>query len=115
MKRGDIVVHMNAGGAGYGDVLLREPDSVVEDVRNEIVSHWAAENVFKVVYDREKLIVDYERTEQERQKEREQRKERGKSYDEFEKEWLKRRPPEQAIKYFGSWPEGKQTRKITRV
>jgi acetophenone carboxylase len=115
VKRGDIVVHMNAGGAGYGDVLLREPDSVVEDVRNEIVSHWAAENVFKVVYDREKLIVDYERTEQERQKEREQRKERGKSYDEFEKEWLKRRPLEQAIKYFGSWPEGKQTRKITRV
>jgi len=115
VKSGDIIVHMNGGGAGYGDVLFRQPDKVMEDLRNEIISHWAVENIYKVVYDHETFAIDYESTEKERQKEREERKKRGKPYDEFEREWLKRRPPKSAIRYFGSWPEGKKTREIIRI
>lgn len=115
VKNGDIIVHMNAGGAGYGDVLLRNPNKVMEDLKKEIISHWVAQNVYKVVYDPETFTIDDERTEKERRREREDRKKRGKLYDEFEREWLERRPPPQAMKYFGSWPEGKQIRKIVRI
>jgi N-methylhydantoinase B/oxoprolinase/acetone carboxylase alpha subunit len=115
VRDGDIVVHMNAGGAGYGDVLFRDPQKVMEDLRRGIISHWVAQNVYKVAYDPETFNIDEQKTEVLRQQEREDRKQRGKPYDEFEKEWLKKRPPEQAIKYFGSWPDGKPVRKITRI
>jgi acetophenone carboxylase len=115
VKNGSIVVHMNSGGAGYGDVLLRDPDSVVEDLRQEVISGWTASQVYKVVYDPETLAVDYAATEQARQAERADRLRRGKSYAEFEQEWLKKRPPEEALVAFGTWPEGKPTKKIVRI
>jgi N-methylhydantoinase B/oxoprolinase/acetone carboxylase alpha subunit len=115
VKEGDILTHMNGGGAGYGDVLFRDPKTVMEDLKKEIISHWVAQNIYKVVYDPETLTVDYQKTEEERQKEREDRKKRGKPYDDFEKDWLKKRPAQQALKYFGSWPDGKPTRKIVRI
>jgi len=115
VKNGDIVIHMNAGGAGYGDPLFRDPDRVMEDLKNEIISHWTAINIYKVVYDQETLTVDYEGTEEERQKERADRKRRAKPYDAFERDWLKKRPSEEALTAFGSWPEGKQTKEIVRI
>ena len=115
VKNGDIIVHMNAGGAGYGDPLFRDPDKVMEDIKNEIISDWVAVSIYKVVYDPETLTVDYEGTEKERQKERADRKRRAKPYDVFEKDWLKKRPSEEALTAFGSWPDGKQTREIVRI
>ncbi len=115
VKNGDIVVHMNAGGAGYGDPLFRDPDKVVEDLKNGIISDWTAINIFKVVYDPETFTLDYDGTEKERQMERENRKSRAKPYEAFEKDWLKKRPSEEALSAFGSWPDGKQTREIVRI
>lgn len=115
VKDGDIIVHMNAGGAGYGDPLLRDPEKVMEDLEKEIISDWVAINIYKVVYDRETRGVDFDKTEEERQKEREDRKRRSRPYDEFEREWLKKKPPEKALIAFGSWPEGQQTRQIVRI
>jgi acetophenone carboxylase len=115
VKNGGIVVHMNSGGAGYGDVLLRDSDSVVEDLRQGVISEWTVSNVHKVVYDPETLAVDYAATERARQAERADRIRRGKSYAEFEQEWLKKRPPEEALVAFGTWPEGKPTKKIVRI
>jgi len=59
--------------------------------------------------------MDYDATEKERQQEREDRKRRAKPYEAFERDWLKKRPPEEALTAFGSWPDGKQTREIVRI
>ena len=115
VKDGDIVTHINAGGAGYGDPLLRDPEKVMEDLKAEVISDWVATNVYKVVYDREDLAVNLQKTEEERKREREERKRRAKSYSEFEKEWLKKKPSEEALIAFGTWPDGRQTRKIVRM
>ncbi len=103
------------GGHGYGDVLEREPQAVVDDVRHEIVSDWAATNVYHVAYDTETWTADEEKTAELRKQEREDRLRRAKSYDEFEKEWLKKRPPEDMLTYYGSWPDAKIVRPIIRI
>lgn len=92
-------------GAGYGDVLERDPDLVMRDIGAGVSSHWAARNVYHLVYDEGTLVVDDKQTKESRERERQERIKRGKKYDEFEKEWLKKRPPDEALKYYGSWPE----------
>ncbi|MFC2014779.1 hypothetical protein ACFLUP_02165 [Chloroflexota bacterium] len=103
------------GGKGYGDVLERESQAVVDDIRNEIVSDWIARNVYKVAYDAETWIADEEKTQELRQREREDRLNRAKSYAVFEKEWLKKKPPEDQLNYYGSWPDAKMVRPIIRI
>jgi acetophenone carboxylase len=105
----------SAGGQGYGDVLEREPQAVVNDVRDEIISDWTARNVYHVAYDTETWTADEEKTKELRQREREKRLRRAKSYDEFEKEWLKKKPPEDQLNYYSSWPDAKMVRPIIRI
>ena len=52
------------GGKGYGDVLEREPQAVVDDVRDEIISDWTASNVYHVAYDVETWTADVEKTQE---------------------------------------------------
>ena len=115
MENGDIWVVFSGGGAGYGDVLERDPEMVMDDLRKEVISHWTAENVYHVAYDPETLEADVEKTEQLRKKEREDRKSRGMTWAEFEKEWSKLSPPEDILDYYGSWPDGKKTKDIIRL
>ena len=115
MENGDIWVIFSGGGGGYGDVLEREPEMVMDDLKKAVISHWTAENVYHVVYDPETLEADVEKTEQLRQKERDDRKARGMTWTKFEKEWSKLRPPEDILDYYGSWPDGKKTREIIRL
>lgn len=104
IRAGDVILQPSAGGMSYGDVLERDPESVMEDVRKGITTHWTAQNVYKVVYDPETLRVDKEATERRRAEEREDRKRRGKPYAEFIKEWEKKRPPENILHLYGNWP-----------
>jgi acetophenone carboxylase len=103
------------GGKGYGEVLEREPQSVVNDVRNEIISDWAARNVYHIAYDAETWTADEEKTKELRRLEREDRLRRGKSYAEFEQEWLQKKPPEDQLTYYGSWPDARVVRPIIRI
>ena len=103
------------GGHGYGDVLEREPQAVVNDIRDEIISDWAAINVYHVAYDAETWTADEEKTAELRKQEREDRLRRAKSYVEFEKEWLKRKPTEDQLTYYGSWPDAKMVNPIIRM
>jgi acetophenone carboxylase len=103
------------GGKGYGDVLEREPQAVVDDVRNELVSDWVARNVYHVAYDAATWTADEEKTQELRQKERENRLKRAKPYDEFEKEWLKQKPPDDQLNYYGSWPDAEIENPIIRI
>jgi N-methylhydantoinase B/oxoprolinase/acetone carboxylase alpha subunit len=104
-----------AGGFGYGDVLERDPQSVVNDIRNEIISEWSAEHVYHVAYDRETWTADLTKTTELRAKEHQDRLHRSIPFAEFESEWLKKKPSEDMLHYYGSWPDGKIVRPIIRI
>lgn len=103
------------GGQGYGDVLERETQAVVNDIRAEIISEWTAANVYHVAYDPDTWIADEEKTAELRKKERESRLQRGVKYDDFESEWLKQKPPEDQLDLYGSWPDGTMVNRIIRM
>ena len=99
---GEIYMICQGGGGGYGDVLERDPELVMQDLREDLVSHEVATGLFKVVYDKLTLRVDPEATKQARDAERRARIARGKPFKEFVKTWNKPTPPEN-IPYYGSW------------
>jgi acetophenone carboxylase len=115
LNNGDIWTDISNAGAGYGDALERAPEMVAEDLKKGIISHWVAQNVYHVAYDPETLEVDYQRTEELRQKEFESRKARGKKYEDFVREWSQKRPAEEALKHWGSWPDAQPVRHIMRI
>ena len=45
VMEGDIFVGNSLGGGGYGDVLDREPQSVIKDLKDELISDWVAQNI----------------------------------------------------------------------
>ena len=63
MKRGDVYRLVQAGGGGYGDPLERDPEAVLEDVRQEKVSVDHAAKEYGVVIDASTLAVDSGATE----------------------------------------------------
>jgi hypothetical protein len=58
-----------------------------------------------VAIDSEVRTVDYRKTEELRAREKKNRKQRGRKYGDFIKEWREKRPPAEAIAYIGPWPE----------
>lgn len=114
-QEGDVITFsLSTGGAGYGDPLERDPDAVLDDIKNNLISTWTAENVYNVVFYDEYRRVDPERTEELRQEERKARLERGKPWDEFMTEWSQMKPPEEILEWFGAWPDGTPTKPIMR-
>ncbi len=106
---GELWIQRMGGGGGYGDPLEREPDDVVADLRQELITPEVAERVYRVVYDAATLRVDHEATEAARGDERSARIARGKPYDEFVAEWRRDEPPE-GLPFLGAWqwPDGDQ-------
>jgi acetophenone carboxylase len=95
------------GGAGYGDAIERDPEMVMNDLRDGRLTHWSAENIYHVAYDPETLRVDEEGTRAKRKETLAQRKERGKPFDEFNETWLKQSPPRKLLQYYGGFPNPK--------
>jgi len=58
MQNGERIYHRQAGGGGFGDSLLRDPERVARDVRNERVSLQAAREQYGVVLDAETGALD---------------------------------------------------------
>lgn len=102
---GDTLYVPVLGGAGYGDVLEREPARVVADLKRNLVTHWAAESIYKVAYDKETLRVDQAGTEALRQATRDERKRVGKPYAEFVEAWSALRPKPEVLRYYGAYPD----------
>ena len=102
---GDTLYVPISGGAGYGDVLERSPESVIADLRRNLVTHRAARHIYNVVYDGETLQLDSEGTAALRRQAREDRKRSAKPYEEFVREWSKLRPPDDALRYYGDYPD----------
>src|SRR6266550_3768525 len=106
-NEGDVITFgFASGGAGYGDPLDADPQQVVQDIEAEIVSDWSARTIYKVVYDSDSMRSNRKETEDLRQAERKARLARGKTWDAFMQEWSQLKPPEDALAWFGSWPEG---------
>jgi acetophenone carboxylase len=106
-KEGDIFVGCSHGGVGYGDVLERDPLLVIQDLRREIISEWVAGNVYHVVYDPVTLAVDEAETSKRRSQARKRRIQQGLKYKDFGTEWSRRRPADDILKYYGSWPDAR--------
>lgn len=102
---GDSFALIAVSAGGYGDVLERDPDLVMRDIRRKVTSHWTAKNVYKVAYDPETLRVNQEKTKELREAERQDRISLAKPYDKFMQEWSKKRPRQDILKYYGSWPD----------
>ncbi len=62
--------------------------------------------IYKVVFDPDTLTVDEEATVAARNAERADRLARSRPTPEFLEQWLTKRPPEEILSYYGSWPEG---------
>lgn len=108
-----ITVGLSTGGTGYGDAIDREPEYVAADVRKNLVSSEVAQRVYAVVLD-DAGRVDEEGTKGAREAVVRARLDRGRSYADFEAEWVQRRPDESILGLFGSWPEGVATEPLMR-
>ncbi|HUG50442.1 MAG TPA: hydantoinase B/oxoprolinase family protein [Terrimesophilobacter sp.] len=115
LQEGEILAASTQGSGGYGDVLERDPQAVMEDLRNDIISHGVAQDVYAVRYDSERLIVDVPATEQARLDVRERRRSNAKPFAEWERGWAQQRPSEEALAWFGEWPSAKPNRDIVRI
>jgi N-methylhydantoinase B/oxoprolinase/acetone carboxylase alpha subunit len=113
-EEGDLLFGLSGGGPGYGDPLERDPQQILVDLQKNIISDWTAQNVYKVVYDPERKKLDVEKTKQLRDQERKARLARGKKFDEFQREWIKKSPPQEILQFYGSWPDAKPTGPVIR-
>ncbi len=62
IRRGDTFDHFQAGGGGYGDPFERDPECVLSDVRNGLVSVGSAKRDYGVAIDTECWLVDVDAT-----------------------------------------------------
>jgi N-methylhydantoinase B/oxoprolinase/acetone carboxylase alpha subunit len=115
MHRGELLCTSTQGGGGYGDVLEREPEDVMTDLRRNIITPWVADNVYRVAYDADSLVVDEEETDRLRAGERQRRKERGQTWDQFHERWNGLKPPEEVLKFYGAWPGAEKNREVIRI
>jgi acetophenone carboxylase len=109
LLEGDLYIGTAPSGPGYGDVLERDPDLVMKDLREQAISHRTARDIFHVVYREDNLVVDNEATALARKEERERRLARAVPYSQWEPAWLDRRPPQRVTQMYGEWPHGMST------
>lgn len=115
-NNGDVATFaFSCGGTGYGDPLDRDAKSVEQDLVKGVISPLAARHVYKVVWDEAQRRVDVEATASLRSQELAARKARGRAYDAFEADWLKQKPRDEILSYYGSWPDAKEVAPLLRA
>lgn len=63
VKKGQILGKVSGGGGGVGNPAERDPDAVLEDVRNEFITPEKALDTYRVVLDLDDETIDWEATE----------------------------------------------------
>jgi acetone carboxylase alpha subunit len=101
----DFFTFSMGGGGGYGDVLERNPQAVLQDLKEGMITKEVAEKIYRVAIDDDTGLLDAEKTEQMRVTTRRERLRKGKRFDAFMKEWRRLKPPKEILKYYGNWPE----------
>ena len=66
IRKGEVFRHVLAGAGGWGDPLERDPNAVLKDVRNELLSLAKAEADYGVIIDAQRWRVDAPATQQRR-------------------------------------------------
>jgi N-methylhydantoinase B/oxoprolinase/acetone carboxylase alpha subunit len=99
----DILVLSRGSGGGYGDVLERQPEAVLDDLGAGIISQRVAAEIYRVVVD-DRGQLDQAATEASRRAARAERLRAGRPWPEFMADWSRRRPPEAALRHYGRWP-----------
>ncbi|HJP35825.1 MAG TPA: hydantoinase B/oxoprolinase family protein [Gammaproteobacteria bacterium] len=100
-----VTIGLSTGGAGFGDPLERDVESIEKDLIAGLCSPWSARNIYQVVWNADKQTVDREASEALRHEARKARIDRGVPFDEFEAGWLERKPAEEILALYGSWPD----------
>ncbi len=101
-KEGELYMISQGSGGGYGDVLERDPELVMEDLQLDRISADTATNMYGVVWNPETFVVDVEGTARARAEARKARIARGTPYNEFVEEFVTEEPPADLL-YYGSW------------
>lgn len=109
-----LTIGLSTGGAGLGDPIDRDPEAVERDLNAGLISEWAARHIYAVAFHQETGRVDPEATASLREGVCRQRLARGKPYDEFAAEWAQRKPPEEILQRYGSWPDGAVVEALVR-
>ena len=106
-KRGELYMITQGAGGGYGDVLERDPDLVIADIEQNLVSHETAREIYRVVYNPDTLLLDREATTKARAAERLARKKRGVPFKDFLQKWVTAEPPAD-MPYYGCWGDQRE-------
>lgn len=115
-QNGDVITFaFSTGGTGYGDPLDRDPTQVEIDIQKNVITPGTAQQVYKVVWDEANRRVDHAATTKLRAQELAARKKRGKPYAEFENDWSTKKPADEILLYYGSWPDAKVVNPIMRA
>lgn len=115
-NEGDVVTFaFSCGGTGYGDPLDRDPASIEYDILKDVLSPEIAQRVYKAVWSPQTGGIDVTATETLRSEERAARKARGRPYEEFEREWLKQKPRDEILTYYGTWPDAREITPLLRA
>ncbi|SEQ38291.1 N-methylhydantoinase B/oxoprolinase/acetone carboxylase, alpha subunit [Solimonas aquatica] len=101
---GELYMMCQGAGGGYGDVLQRDPQLVMKDLEEDLISDATAREIYQVIYDPASRVVDEAATERARAAERQARLARGKPYDAFLAEWQTPAPPAH-LPFFGCWDD----------
>lgn len=101
-QEGELYMISQGAGGGYGDVLERDPELVMQDLQIDRISKEVAKKLYKVVWNEETYVVDEQATKELRDEERQNRLKRGIPYEQFIREKVKNEPPEN-LYYYGSW------------
>jgi len=105
----------DSGGTGYGDPLDRDPALVERDVTKNLVSAEVARRVYGVIFDGRTGRVDATATRSERARQVADRLSRGRPFEEFCEQWSQRKPPDEILEFFGSWPDGAVVNPLIRM
>lgn len=115
-NNGDVATFaFSCGGTGYGDPIDRDAKAIEQDIVKGVLSPEAARHVYKVAWDEMDRRVNLEQTAELRTQELLARKARGRRYDEFEAAWLKQKPRDEILTYYGSWPDAREVMPLLRA
>lgn len=103
-KRGELFMISQGTGGSFGDCLQRDPELIVNDLDEDRISHDVAWRIYRMVYDKDTLIVDKEATDRAREEERQARIKRSVPFDDFCKTWTTDEPPAH-LPYYGCWDD----------
>lgn len=90
-KEGDILISSNTGGSGLGDPIERDPETIVEDIKEHKATVEVSNHVYCVAIDPETLEIDHEKTQRLRKVKRETRLKEGIPAGKYIKDLIERR------------------------